>query len=414
MRKRLIFVDDEPLVLDGLRRALRGMREEWDMDFAPSAEAAMASLKQQPYDAIITDMRMPVMDGAQLLEEVKDLYPGIVRIVLSGQSSKEAVLRSIVPAHQFLSKPCELAELKSRLDQAFMMRDLLSSQALKTIVSRLPSLPSLPTLYNQLTDELRKDHVSLMRLGQIISRDVGMAAKVLQLANSAFIGSLSRVSNLPQAVSLIGTDVVRTLVLSVHVFSQVERNSDAAVYLPALWRHSVGVASLAQRIAKSQKASKTLAEDSFAAGLLHDVGKAILLTEVPARYRPVLAADETSPDSILRLEIKHLGCTHAEVGAYLLSIWGLPMPLVHAVAFHHTPSTMSEQDFSLLTAVHAAEAIESSADPNPLNRDAELDVAYLERLGLLDQEPAWRVFQQECAAALEEGKENERQDTVRG
>ena len=107
MPKRLLFVDDEAMVLSGLRRALHGMRAEWDMHFVDGAEAALKILDEMPFDVVVSDMRMPKMDGAQLLERVKMRHPDVIRMVLSGQSSRAAVLRSLAPAHQFLSKPCD-------------------------------------------------------------------------------------------------------------------------------------------------------------------------------------------------------------------------------------------------------------------------------------------------------------------
>ena len=209
--KRLLFVDDDPMVLDGLRRALHGMRESWEMNFVDSAAAALQALQKEPYDAVISDMRMPLMDGAQLLEQIKQGYPDMVRMILSGQSSREAVYRSIAPAHQFLSKPCDPRELTARLGQAFAMRDLLANQALKTVISRLRSIPSMPALYDDIIAVLRSESPSLDQIARIISKDVGMAAKMLQLANSAFVGASGRVSSLVQALSLIGTETVRTL-----------------------------------------------------------------------------------------------------------------------------------------------------------------------------------------------------------
>jgi HD-like signal output (HDOD) protein len=252
---------------------------------------------------------------------------------------------------------------------------------------------------------------SLTQIERIISKDVGMAAKILQLANSAFIGARGRVSSLLQAVSLIGTESVRTLVLSVHVFSQCEDNSEVAAYLPALWDHSVAVASLAQRIATSERCTKAMVEESFTAGLLHDVGKVVLLAEMLGKYRRILG---TNPGSVLALEVEHMGCTHAQVGAYLMSIWGLPVPLVHAVAFHHRPSETAETQFSSLTAVHAADAIVSSTDASPLNHDIELDLNYLDRLGLREREALWRSSHKEHIVAKPEGVSGERKHPVCG
>lgn len=380
MTKRLLFVDDDPMVLAGIRRSLHGMRGDWQMEFVSCASAALQTLERETYDAVVSDMRMPGTDGADLLEQIKQRYPDIVRMILSGQSSREAVYRSLEPAHQFLSKPCDPKELIARLSQAFAMRDLLSNQSLKTIIAGMRSIPSLPTLYNELTTSLRSDSPSLKEIATIISKDVGMAAKILQLANSAFVGSSGRVSSLVQALSLIGTETVRTLVLSVHVFSQFDGNTRVAACLPSIWDHSVMVSSLAQRIAHAEGASKTLAEESFTAGLLHDIGKVVLLAEVPSMYQEIF---ESSSGPTQLAERARLGCTHAEIGAYLMSIWGIPLPLVRAVAFHHNPSDSAETSFSSLTAVHASDAIA---------RSAELDLKYLEILGLREREADWRDF----------------------
>jgi HD-like signal output (HDOD) protein/CheY-like chemotaxis protein len=410
MPKRLLFVDDATNVLDGLRRALHGMRKEWDMHFVDNAEAALKLLDEQPFDVVVSDMRMPKMDGAQLLEQVKLRYPNVIRVVLSGQSSKAAVLRSLAPAHQFLSKPCDPRELIARLAQAFTMRDLLSNEALKTVVSRLRSVPSLPIIYDELMAVLRKEDPPLSQIENIIAKDVGMAAKILQLANSAFIGARGRVSNLLQAVSLIGTETVRTLVLSVHVFSHFDNNSDVAPFLPALWEHSAASAGLAQQIAVAENSPKAVVDESFTAGLLHDIGKVVLLAEFPREYSPILTKNfgMISPH-----ELEKFGCTHAQVGAYLISIWGLPVPLVRAVAFHHCPTQAGESQFSSLTAVHAADAMISATDPSTLNHDGQLDLNYLDHLGLSNKVETWRAFLATPILAKAAGVPGEQKDPVR-
>ena len=394
MPKRLLFVDDEEMLLSGLRRALHGMRDEWEMTFVTNADEALRELDREVYDAVITDMHMPAMDGAELLEEVQKRHQGIVRIVLSGQSSKEAVLRSIDPTHQFLSKPCDLEELKVRLRLAFSMRDLLVNPNVKTIVTRLRNIPSLPLLYNELTAALQKPGTSLSLLEQIIEKDVAMATKVLQLANSAFIGVRGQVSSLLQAVALIGTEAIRTLALSMHVFSRLESDSKAAPYITALWNHSVEVASLARKIATAEGQDRGTIEQSFSAGLLHDVGKAVLLAEMPKVYRQILADPDLKSKTLVALEIEHLGCTHAQIGAYLMSIWGLPAPLVLAVALHHEPRETLTR-FSALTAVHCADAIVAEKDSSTFNQDIEMDMAYVERLELSERVQTWRgLFEQ--------------------
>jgi HD-like signal output (HDOD) protein/CheY-like chemotaxis protein len=395
--QKLLFVDDEPLVLQGLRRSLHVMSKEWDMTFAESGEAALQLLAREPFDVIITDMRMPKMDGAQLLEEVKRRHPAIIRMVLSGQSSREAVLRSLSPTHQYMSKPCDPQDLKVKLAQAFAMRDLLENPKLKALVSGLRSIPSLPAVYDELMEELQSEDSSTARVGAIISKDAGMTAKILQIANSAFFGLRCHISNPAQAVCMIGMDMVRALVVSVHIFSQFEGRASLNSRLQELWEHSVAVATLAKKIALAQRAVKVVLEDSFTAGLLHDIGKIILLAEMPAEYGSILDRPGDGSTSLAYVEREKFGCTHADIGAYLIGIWGLPHSLTQAVGFHDRPGLSVENQFSPLTAAHVADAIVSEKRPSAITHDIILDRAYLTALGVADRESTWRDLYEEQA-----------------
>jgi DNA-binding NarL/FixJ family response regulator len=177
MLKRVLFVDDEPLLLKGLERSLRSMRKEWQMVFAVGPVEALEALSREDFDIVVTDMKMPGMNGAELLEEVKKRSPKSLRMVLSGQADRETVLRCVNPAHQYLSKPCDGEELKRRLSNAFALRDLLGNPDLKDVVSRLDSLPSLPALYLQLTEELRNREPSLEKITRLVSADMAMTPR---------------------------------------------------------------------------------------------------------------------------------------------------------------------------------------------------------------------------------------------
>jgi HD-like signal output (HDOD) protein len=268
------------------------------------------------------------------------------------------------------------------------------------LVSGLKSIPSLPGLYHQIMEELRSEDASLERIASIVSNDAGMTAKILQLANSAFMGVRYDISNPTQAVTLIGTEMVRALVLSVHVFSQFEAEQGVVSYWTALWEHSLAVACLAQRIAVSEKCGKALVDESFTAGLLHEIGQLVLLGQMPKEYAAILESVAEKPGARTAAERERFGCTHADLGAYLMSIWGLPHPLIHAVAYHDRPSESVERRFSSLTVVHAADAIASSNDSCIIVRDVELDQKYLGELGLSGHDSIWNeLYKQQVEQA---------------
>lgn len=226
-KRRILFVDDEPLVLKGLQRMLRGMRGDWEMYFIDSAPKALAILDKYRFDAVVTDMRMPEMDGAQLLNEVMRTHPDVVRIVLSGEMDQEMILKTVRSSHQYLNKPCEPEVLKLTLKRAFALRSLLNDDRLKKSVAGIDSLPSLPTLYLEIMEELQSPNSSFKKIGAIISRDIGMTAKILQMVNSAYFGLCRKIGRAEEAVGYLGMETVKSLVLSAKIFSQFDRRGMA-------------------------------------------------------------------------------------------------------------------------------------------------------------------------------------------
>lgn len=390
MNKRILFVDDEPMVLQGLQRSLRSMRAEWEMEFAASGPEALATMARSRFDVVITDMRMPGMDGAQLLDQVKKRFPQTVRFILSGQSDRETILRSIGPTHQYLAKPCDIDDLKQKLTRAFALRELLADPRLKETLCRLDSIPSLPSLYLAITNALRSPDTSITEVGNIIAQDMGMCMKVLQLVNSAFFGLPGQISNPRQAAALIGIDNLKALVLSVHVFSQFESSSDTD--LSCLWKHCLATAGCAKAIARLQNAPRMMVDESFTAGLLHDVGKLILFSAYKAECSRIWKQAATEKIPALTLEREVLGCTHAAVGAYLLGLWGLPDSVVEAVAWHHQPAEAAPEFFSPLIVVHAANCLDHRLHSYAgCCETPELDQSLLSRLGLAGRPPAWEL-----------------------
>ncbi len=382
---RILFVDDEPRILEGLRRMLRSRRREWTMHFANGAKEALDVLACEPCDVLVTDIRMPGMTGVELMEEVRTRHPHMVRIALSGQASRETVLRSVGPAHQYLPKPCDADAIKGTLGRMDMLRELMDSDVLRAAIASLESLPSLPNLCDQLAEIIDREQPSIDAIADVIAQDVAMSSRVVQLVSSGFFGPARFVHDPRQAVTILGVDTLKPLILAMKIFTRFEVDQAQRFGLEDLWQHSLQTATFARRIAELNDAPPTDADASFMAGLFHDVGKAVLARQLPDEYARALQRGQDNGNP-LDAERQTFQTTHAEVGAYLLGIWGLIDPVVEAVAYHHRPTCSAgsaSEGFTPLLAVHAAN---HWCNPD----SAPLDEEFVKRTGLRAQLPAWR------------------------
>lgn len=390
MKKRILFVDDETPVLQGLQRMLRPMREEWEMEFLDSGAKALERMAVSPFDVIVSDMRMPGMNGAELLGRVMQDYPKTVRLILSGHADKELILKCVGSTHQFLAKPCDPEAIKAVLRRAAATGDALQSGTLKQLVAQMSHLPSIPTLYSEIVEALQDPEASLETMGDIIAKDIALTAQILKLVNSAFFGLRHQVASPAEAANYLGLDTLRSLVLSIDVFSQFNSAPIPGFSLPALWKRSLETAAAAKAIAQLEDADRKLVDEAFVAGLLHDTGQIVLAANYPDRYAEVLKLIQQDGLEECEAERRVFGADHADVGGYLLGLWGLPVPVVEAIAFHHRPSGAAEKNFSPLTAVHVANALVLGSGAAASSPDLRLDTDYLAALGLAPRTAVWR------------------------
>jgi len=390
-KKRILFVDDEPMVLNGLQRTLRKMRGEWEMRFAAGGQEALEMLAAAPMDVVVSDLKMPAMDGTQLLTEIKKRHPHMVRIILSGHVKHDMTLQSLQIAHQSLAKPCDAELLKQTLAKLFALRDILSNDSIKKIVSQIESLPSMPAIYTEIVAEMHSDDPSIKKVAAIIAQDVSMTAKILQVVNSVFFGLSRKISSTQQAVMLLGLETIKSLVLSVKIFAEFSRKQFSWFNIDQLFNHSMAVSGYAQAIVKSEKLDRDLISYSLMAGLLHDLGKLILATNFPTPYRQVLAQAQNSDQKLWDLEYETFGASHAEIGAYLMGLWNLENPIIEAIGFHHRPRKSMAAKMGLLTAVHVGDALDRGVN-HADGRDCalQLDFEYLDNLNVAARIPVWR------------------------
>jgi HD-like signal output (HDOD) protein len=387
MSIRIVFVDDELNILQAMRRSFHNMREEWSMEFVSSGAAALESLAKAPADVIVSDMRMPGMDGWQLLAEVKKLYPQTVRLVLSGHADPSSVMRAVGTAQLYLAKPCESGALKAAIVQTQMLKQLLSNDQLALLAGGVGMLPSAPAAFQEILACLQDPAASLADAAQIIGRDVAMTANIMKLVNSAFFGSRRPITTTDRAVAYLGMDTLGALVLGHSVFQSGVATGIAGFSLERLWDHSLQTGAAARAIAFSENLPAAKADEAFLAGVLHDVGKVVFATKAAA-----LSSGASAVDIVAQMEAHH-----AEVGAYLLGLWGFPNSIVEAVAFHHTPGLASEKGLGLSGIVHIADRLVHLKSENRSgSSDTGVQAGFLEDLALGHCLPKWSAAVESC------------------
>ncbi len=312
---KIMFIDDDKNVLNGLRRSLFNYADKWEMTFCSEGREAMEVLDREQPDIVVTDMRMPHMDGAEVLSMVQEKHPEVVRIVLSGHSELDMVMKSVKPAHQFLSKPCPEEELISTLEHAFQLREIMTDQRVKKIVSGLEELPALPELYVQVREELAREDYSMERVGNLISKDLGMSTTILKLVNSSFFGLRRHVSSPAQAVVLLGSEIVESLILTVKLFSEFKPGSLLNYSINELSQHGVATGAMARVIAQSESQPVESCDRCFVAGVLHDVGKLILASGFNEEYAEIIGIVQKENRGVRHVEQRFFKTTHAQVGA---------------------------------------------------------------------------------------------------
>lgn len=366
-------------------------RDHWEMSFVIGGDAALQACEKTAFDVIVSDLRMPGMDGAELLGKIRDRYPGAARIVLSGYSDVALSARAVPVAHRVLSKPCDPIQLRYTIDRVCALQDVLCTPALRELIGTLGELPSLSSTYMALESALRRPDVSISAVAKIIEQDVAMSAKVLQIVNSGFFG-LSRIApSLEFAVSYLGLETIRMLALysdTFRVFTPDPRIPSS--FWPTMQVHSQRTAAIAGTFPLSRETR----EIAIMAAFLHDVGTLVLASLMPDQFCAVLEEMKKKESSQAEVEEKMFGISHAEVGAYLLGLWGINTDVVEAIAHHHQPMRVCHKDLDCATVVYIANLLAHEIDAHPYDSGGddlgERDIKILNELGLLDQYPVYR------------------------
>ncbi len=376
-KMRILFVDDEPSILSGLRSLLHRQRKDWEMVFALGGEQAIEQLETSQFHVVVTDMRMPKIDGAQLLQMVQERWPSTCRIVLSGHAEREAMLRVLPAMHVFLAKPCDPKTLRTAIDRCLKVSTFTDDPALRALIGRVDKLPSPPRLYSTLTKLADDPRTSLDEVSRAISTDTAFAAKVMQIANSAAFGE-AETTSLPRAIHYLGLELLRAIALSTSIYAP-----PSGPPLPFSLERMQDVALRAAGLARRYVRNPALADIAFVTALLHDVGRLVLALGLPNDYAAMAKESLASGESVWVAERRHFGADHARVGACLLQMWGLPQIIVDAVAAHHEPRGCTGELAEVVAAVHVADALAGEDHPTPV------DLEFLHESGFASELERW-------------------------
>ena len=392
MKKSILFVEDNPLLLQEYAAMLVDESDCWKVSTAGDGKQALELMKHSACDVVVAELRMNGMSGIELMAEIKKQYPGSSRIILADYSDQEEFARSLDATHQFLAKPFDQKTLKATLDRISGLGVFLKDEKLRSLTSRLNAVPSFPSLYMELTKEVNAKTPSLENISAIISHDPSMTAKTLQVVNSAMFGLPRQISNSFDAVQFLGVNMVVSLALSAHIFTRFEQMNLKGFSVRQLWEHALMSALFARTILQAEQAGSKDMEDAYTAAMLHDIGKLILAENLPGQFQQALTLADENQMPLHEAEREIFGATHAGIGAYLLGLWGLPAPIVEAVAFHHAPGNSTLQVVGPLTAVHVADVLEHQLSKiKPHGPPPKPDMTYLASIGVGDRFDTWRA-----------------------
>lgn len=378
----ILIVDNQPNAYQGLKRVLWTQKPDWDLTYAENAQKALDLMDAGEFDVIVSDVKMPVMDGSELLNHVVTQYPDIIRVVLSGQCDQNAAFKLVNTTHLFLEKPCDPKTFIDFIECVNKNKLILNNPDIIKIINGIKNIPSMPMTYLKLNHVLEQKNINVNTIVDIISNDVALAAKILQMVNSAFFSLNWRVTNLTQAINVLGIDTLKMLVLSYGLIQKFEIKQIGKFSTEVLWKENTNVAFLAKELAVKCHEPENVVEEVFVSSLLLKIGILLLAKDYSKKFDEALKLATETSSALSDAEKQIYACSHAEIGSYLLSIWGLPTEIVETVASHLTPKCENSKTSKILMYAHYASSFVGTSSKLTPNPHARLDVDFLEFMGI--------------------------------
>jgi len=362
MKRSIYVVDDQSAVLDTAVLILRGIDPQWEITGFSDPLAALAAVKAKAPDLILTDQLMPGMHGSQLLEEVRNIAPATIRVIMSGYVSLSK-LTLITSAHQYIAKPFDIAKLRELVRRSFAAQERMANKGLQSMAASLRSIPSLPQVYQSLLAELRDARAPGSAIAHMVADDAGLSIKVLQLANSPLFGQGYFITNPTDAVMCLGTEMISSIVLSQSLFRHYENLAHEELDPPRVWGHCWETAYIAQHLCRQKRLPRRKAEEAFLAGLLHEAGRYILVDNFPDQFAAACRSARQAKSPLSPCLLETFQATPTQLTAYLMELWGMPDEVITALSLQDNPQQEQGGAFSLTSALYIADHIAARKVP---------------------------------------------------
>lgn len=387
-KRRVLIADADTKVAEDFRQALG---PSWVVVAAPQAAAALAEMQKEPCDVVVADLDLPDLTGDAVLDLIRIAHPTTIRFLAASESQKDRAMCHVAGGCQYLAKPFDTATLKTTIERCLAADLCIVNNSMRELIGRIRAFPTIPSLYLEVVNALNDPAATTAEVGAIVAKDMAMTTQLLQMLNSAYFSLPRTVTEPAEAVGLLGFETVKSLVMSVKLRSQYDKVKPVYFSIDNVWRHSTNVARLAKELTLLESGDTSLAASAYTAGLLHDLGKIILAANFDGQYSGAHAIARKNQLPLCEVETDIFGANHGPIAAYLFGLWGMPAAVIEAASLHHYPSRSADRTFNALTAVHVANAFEREINSDPDGLPApQIDMSYLQEMGLENRVPDWR------------------------
>ncbi|KAB2838443.1 MAG: HDOD domain-containing protein, partial [Melioribacteraceae bacterium] len=361
MKTKVLVVSDDEKLLADIREVEESVKQNSSFYFSTTEDEAKRLLGSEEFAVVCIEFSTSKINGLEFLSLIKDKYPKTFRVLFTDPSKRERAVYSTSDVHRFINKPLRDQEFVKSIEhfQSLSKYDL-DSKTISAILG-IGTIPTIPEVYLRLEREINKPEVSIHRIADIISNDPLAAAKVMHIVYSSFYNISKSIVNLVHAINFLGLDIIKSLVLYIKVFILKNQPPEIQNYLKKVRDHSIDVAKVSKAIMNLECKDRNLIDSAYIAGLLHDIGKIIMVQSSDKSKRMAFVSEHAS-DNQLEKEIEKFGVSHVNAGAYLLSSWSFPTELILSVADHHNHEIIRDGELGLNQIVYIANALVNAND----------------------------------------------------